>query len=148
MDKKIYKDKLINIFRDDVFYELMEFWKKMEESKYDYKIFVSKKCYVLYKVCMPLLDFNSYNDCIKITDTAIPFYIDKMKDSKVLVIDDVFIHGRAASKIDEELGGKVKKVDFYTFAKNNNHEEPQDTSTIKIRKRQNDEQGCCNWFAT
>lgn len=135
MDKIIYEERLLNIFQEDVFNELMDFWKIVEESIYDYKIFVSKKCYVLYKVFTPVLDFHSYRKCIKITDTAIPLYVEKMKDATVLVIDDVFIHGRAVSKVNEEIGGKAKKIRYYTFAKNSNNEEPQDTSTEKIREK-------------
>lgn len=135
MDKIIYKEKLMNIFQEDVFYELMDFWKIVEESIFDYKIFVSKKCYVLYKVFMPVLDFHAYRKCTKITDTAIPLYIEKMKNASVLVIDDVFIHGRAISKVDKEIGGKAKKIRYCTFAKNSNNEEPQDTSTEKIREK-------------
>ncbi len=137
MDEIIYKRRLLDIFQEDVFNELFDFWRIVEESIYDYKIFVSKKCYVLYKVFMPVFAFQSYSKCIKITDTAIPLYVGEMKNASVLVIDDVFIHGRAASKVDEEIRGKAKEICYYTFAKNKNNEEPQDTSTQLIRHKNN-----------
>lgn len=130
-----YKEKLKQVLQEDIFNELMDFWRTMEEKEYDYKIFISKKCYVLYRVFIPLFDFYSYDNCIKITDTAIPLYVSKMKNSTILVIDDVFIHGRATSKVENELGGKVKEIKYYTFAKNSKHEEPQDTSIERLREK-------------
>lgn len=144
MDKTIYREKLISIFQEDVFNEIIDFWKIVEESKFDYKIFVSKKCYVLYKVFMPILNFQAYRKCIKMTDTAIPVYIDKMKNSSVLVVDDVFIHGRAIAKVDQELSGKTKKVRYYTFAKNSNNEQPQATSIEKMREKSDNERNIDN----
>ena len=131
MDIVNYRKKLISIFRDDIFCELMEFWKYVEESKYDYKIFVSKKCFVLYKVFMPLFDFDSH-ECIKVNDTAIPIYLNKMKGKEVLIIDDVLIHGRTSFKISEVINGQAKTVDFLVFAKNNMKIMRQDISTEKI----------------
>lgn len=135
MDKKDYKQKLLYIFQEDVFNELMNFWRIVEESEYDYKIFVSKKCYVLYKVFMPIIDFQTYKKCKKITDTAIPIYIENMKNSTVLVIDDVFIHGRATAKVNKEIDNIAKKITFYTFAKNSNNDIPQDTSIKTIQEK-------------
>ena len=60
MDKETYKKRLLDIYKVDVYNELINFWKILEESKYDYKIYVSKKCYVIYKVVMPIFDFNYY----------------------------------------------------------------------------------------
>lgn len=134
MDKNIYKKRLLSIFHDDVYSEIFNFWKMIEESVYDYKVFVSKKCYVLYKVFLPLLDFeNTYQSCIKITDTALPMYVSQMSGKTVLIVDDVFIHGRTSLKISREIGQKAKKVDFYVFAKNSNIDEVQDRSTQDMR---------------
>ncbi|XCP84041.1 hypothetical protein ABXS75_13285 [Roseburia hominis] len=132
MDKTSYRNKLVSVLRDDVFCELMNFWKKVEESQYDFKIFVSKKCYVLYKVCMPLFDFSSYEPCIKITDTAIPLYSKKMKNKTVLILDDVFIHGRTSMRINREIKPYAKELKFYVFAKNTNQGKKQDVSTKQI----------------
>lgn len=132
MDLTNYRNKLISVLRDDVFCELMNFWKKVEESSFDYKIFVSKKCYVLYKVFRPLFNFSSYEPCIKLTDTAIPIYLNKMKNKKVLIVDDVFIHGRTSLKINGEIKPYAKDVRFYVFAKNNNQDKKQDISTEQI----------------
>lgn len=97
MDKNIYKKRLLSIFHDDVYSEIFNFWKMIEENVYDYKVFVSKKCYVLYKVFLPLLDFeNTYQSCVKITDTALPMYVSQMSGKTVLIVDDVFIHGRTS----------------------------------------------------
>lgn len=146
MDKETYKKRLLDIYKVDVYNELINFWKIVEESKYDYKIFVSKKCYVLYKVFMPIFDFNSYIECKKITDVAIPVYIDKMKNTTVLVIDDVFIHGRAVSKVDGQIGGRAKKIDYYTFAKNTNNEIPQDTNIKKNREKNENSDTILNYI--
>ena len=134
MDKIVYKERLLHVFQEDIFNELMDFWKIVEESTYDFKIFISKKCYVLYKVFVPILHSYTQKNCIKITDSAIPLYIREMKNASVLVIDDVFIHGRAVSKVNEEIGGKTKKIFYYTFAKNNNNEIPQDTYTEEMKR--------------
>ena len=40
MDKTTYKNKLLSILHEDVFFELLDFWQRVEEKKYDYKIFV------------------------------------------------------------------------------------------------------------
>ena len=127
-----YKDKLIDILREDVFCELMNFWRNVEESEFDFKIFVSKKCYVLYKVFIPLFDFSSYNPCVKITDTAIPLYKKEMDGKKVLIIDDVFIHGRTSLKIGKEISTTASDMKFYVFAKNSNQGQYQDISTQKF----------------
>lgn len=126
MDKTTYKNKLLSILQEDVFFELLDFWQRVEEKKYDYKIFVSKKSYVLYQIFYPLFDFVDDDSCIKITDTAIPIFIDNMQNSSVLVIDDVYIHGRAAARLKKEIFGKVKKLDFFVFAKNSEHDTEQD----------------------
>lgn len=130
-----YKNKLVSVLRDDVFCELMNFWKRIEESEYDFKIFVSKKCYVLYKVFMPLFDFSTYEPCIKITDTAIPLYLKRMKNKTVLIIDDVFIHGRTSLRISREIKPYAKKLEFYVFAKNTNQGRKQDVSIKQINDR-------------
>ena len=111
MDKEIYRQNLVQIFRDDIYNELINFWCTVEESKYDFKIFVSKKCFVLYKVFLPMLDFKSYASCVKITDTAIPMYLNSFRNKTVLIIDDVLIHGRTAIKISEQVAKRAKKVD-------------------------------------
>lgn len=129
MDKEIYRQNLVQIFRDDIYNELINFWCTVEESKYDFKIFVSKKCFVLYKVFLPMLDFKSYASCVKITDTAIPMYLNSFRNKTVLIIDDVLIHGRTAIKISEQVAKRAKKVDFFVFAKNDSITEAQDTST-------------------
>ena len=134
MNKLDYEKKLCSILQVDIFSELYNFWRIVEESEYDYKIFISKKCFVLYKAFMPIFDFDSYNNCVRMTDTAIPIYKPYMKNSTVLVVDDVFIHGRAAVKVNAEIGDRVRKIKYYTFAKNNNSEEPQDTSIQRIRE--------------
>ena len=134
MDKIVYKERLLHVFQEDIFNELLDFWKIVEESTYDFKIFISKKCYVLYKIFVPILHSYTQKNCIKITDSAIPLYIREMKNASVLVIDDVFIHGRAVSKVNEEIGGKTKKIFYYTFAKNNNNEIPQDTYTEEMKR--------------
>lgn len=128
MDKYNYKKRLLSIIHDDIYNELLDFWKLIEESVYDFKIFVSKKCFVLYKVFWPLFDFDIYKSCVKITDTAIPMYVNQMRGKTVLIVDDVFIHGRTSLKISREIGKKAKQVDFYVFAKNNNGDQAQDTS--------------------
>ena len=123
---KNYKKELLKIYRDDVFEELMVFWEKVEKQKADYKIFISQKCYVLYKCFLPLLDSDMIdNISIKITDTAIPVYINQMINRKVLVIDDVYIHGRAVSRVHKQLRG-VKDITYYVFAKNSEIDIPQD----------------------
>lgn len=147
MDKKEYRNRLMNIMQDDVFCELMNFWKIVEEAKYDFKIFVSKKCYVLYKICIPLFelyDIVSYKNCIKITDTAIPIYKRKMRGKTILIVDDVFIHGRTSLLIRNEISQKAKKINFYVFAKNEKTGINQDISNKKknehikeLIKRQN-----------
>lgn len=129
---KIYRKKLLSVLHDDVFSELMNFWKDVEEREYDYKIFVSKKCYDLYKVFIPLFNFQSFAPCVKITDTAIPIYFSNMKHKKVLIIDDVFIHGRTSLKIKQEISQEAEKVDFLVFAKNNKQRIRQDISTRKM----------------
>lgn len=138
MDKKEYRNRLMDILQDDVFCELMNFWKNVEEARYDYKIFVSKKCYVLYKICMPLFelyDIVSYQHCVKITDTAIPIYQRKMRGKTVLIVDDVFIHGRTSLLIRNEISRKAKEINFYVFAKNEKSEVKQDISTQKDNER-------------
>lgn len=138
IDIKEYKDKLVDVLHDDVFSELMNFWKEVEESQYDYKIFVSKKCYVLYKVFMPLLECKTFEPCVKITDTAIPLYYKKMIDKTVLIVDDVFIHGKTSLKISEQIKPYAKSIDFYVFAKNNNQEQAQDISTQRLNDKVNE----------
>lgn len=124
----LYREKLLEVLHDDTFSELMSFWREVEERECDYKIFVSKKCYNLYKVFMPLFQFPSYKNCIKITDTAIPIYLSDMRNKRVLIIDDVFIHGRTSLKIAEKIRQKNTKIEFFVFAKNNNLGTRQDVS--------------------
>lgn len=128
MDLVKYKNKLIDILREDVFTELMSFWKNIEESEFDFKIFVSKKCFVLYKAFRPLFNFTSFRPCIKLTDTAIPIYTKEMAGKKVLIVDDVFIHGRTSLRISKEVSKSAKEVKFYVFAKNTNQGYNQDIS--------------------
>lgn len=127
-----YQNKLVDILREDVFKELMNFWENIEESEFDFKIFVSKKCYVLYKIFVPLFKFSSYSPCIKITDTAIPLYKKEMNGKRVLIIDDVFIHGRTSLNISKEISQNASDVRFYVFAKNNNQGQYQDINNEKI----------------
>ena len=131
MNKVIYRKKLLSVLHEDVYSELMDFWREVEEKEYDYKIFVSKKCFDLYKAFIPLFDFPSYEPCVKITDTAIPIFYSQMSKKRVLIIDDVFIHGRTSLKIRKEISNRAETADFMVFAKNNNRGIKQDISTRK-----------------
>lgn len=135
MDLVKYKNKLVDILREDVFTELMSFWRNVEESEFDFKIFVSKKCFVLYKTFQPLFNFTSYEPCIKLTDTAIPIYTKEMSGKKVLIVDDVFIHGRTSLRISKEVSKSASEVKFYVFAKNVNQGYNQDISLEELNDR-------------
>lgn len=88
----------------DINSRLMDFlWKITSSNEYDYVILMSRKMYSFFRS----YDIPRKEKPIIISSDAVPFLRDSFKGKKVLVVDDILIHGRTMGKIGSLLSDKV-----------------------------------------
>lgn len=115
-------DKFVNELKDclEIYYdEVHEFFWHACISEYDYKVFVARHSYVLYKIFLYLFNSAPEEVCDKNVEfklkgsiynsNAIAQLIAKFSEnetsskSKVLIMDDIIINGRTMTNIVEQL---------------------------------------------
>lgn len=92
---------LVNVLGVNTFNNIRNFFQAIEYSDSKYLIYISKKCYALFREFMPFLNLSS--EKIRCTDVRIPFIMNDLKGKKVTIIDDILIHGRTLTSIKKQL---------------------------------------------
>lgn len=101
--------ELKNILGND-YDEVHEFYyKACVDEKYKYKIFLTRRSYVLYKIFVLIFQYENpdFRVCGEIYNSHSVKTMELEKDdvlkSKILVLDDIIINGRTVDKIFREL---------------------------------------------
>ncbi len=95
--------------------ECITFFQEFYERKSDYKLIMTRRCFVLFKIFKPILSYknieNEYGTII--TDKALELYSnditnalkssDDEDDTKVLLIDDIIIFGRTIKNTIDDI---------------------------------------------
>lgn len=97
--------KLQEIF-EEYYEELYDFFIDIMEADYDYKFLIARRCLVLYQIFVQIFEYKGENIRIRgqiLSDRIIPKLSCQLKGKKVLLIDDILIHGRRVNDVYEEL---------------------------------------------
>lgn len=100
-----YISKLQEIF-EEYYEELYDFFIDVMEADYDYKFLIARRCLVLYQIFVQIFEYEKENIRIRgqiLSDRIIPKLANRLKGKKILLIDDILIHGRRVSDICEEF---------------------------------------------
>lgn len=112
-DKKTILKKALGV---KLFQSIYNFFQIIEEQDADVIVYISKKCYTLYREFAELLEpVGNKLHCsdIMILDVAAQYC-----GKKVLLVDDVLIHGRTLNGLKELLEEQGCIVELYAFAIN------------------------------
>lgn len=106
--------------------DLKAFFKKwIQDHKYEYKVFMSRRCFVLYQLFQLILieegEDIDRNSRIIITDKGIVRYENGLKEaSYILLVDDVLIYGRTLNSMHDKLKklSPQAQIDISVYIKN------------------------------
>lgn len=102
-------------FDSDVNLTLMDFlWEISSSTEYDYVILMTRKMYSFFRS----YQISPKEKPIIIASDAIPFLKDKLKDQRILIVDDIRIHGRTVAWISDELSSSnnaPRSIDYKVF---------------------------------
>lgn len=103
-ETRILYKKLKNNFTPLIFKDLIAFFNKVFEKDCTAYVFMSRKCYTLYRVFAPFCKVDQAKNNRVITDKAIL----KLRDNEhetgasITIVDDIFIHGRTLLNIKND----------------------------------------------
>lgn len=115
--EKVYK-KVEGILKED-FDGLYAYFTKIFKEECDYIILMSRRCQVLYQLFEMISEYDGramYTKGLILSDKALPFYWDRIKDgSKIAIVDDIIVHGRTISEIYDVVSNLGKNIDVRLF---------------------------------
>lgn len=90
---------LMSILGESLFYQILDFFVELMQSKEEYKILMTRRLFDLYGVFREIIDFL-YKGAVKqrgniVTNISIVLWENKLKDADILLIDDILLHGRS-----------------------------------------------------
>jgi len=124
MDRELFelKTKVVSVISDKIYYGLINFAEKIYNADYDVVILMARKASNLYAALLPLLkeeylgsiaeehERRGDNTAMVISDRAIERVLSdinknglKTKFKRILITDDIIIHGTTISQIREKL---------------------------------------------
>lgn len=131
---------LIKIFGAVELASLKVFFLNVLKRDSDIVVFTTRRSHLLYclfkKYVITKEEFiqNNYSNEKKyITDKAICFNYNYIKNKKVLIVDDILVHGRALANVVQKIEEfKPKKIEQYVFAKSKEVKTIAKSNTIII----------------
>lgn len=102
-------DRLIERMQESLgeyYDELYEFFLDVMRQKYDYKFLIARRCLVLYQIYQRIFEYNQENiwvDGEVLSDRIVAKLRKNLKGKKILLIDDIFIHGRRIETLYNDL---------------------------------------------
>lgn len=91
-------------FSNYVNMDMEKFLKGLCNAKYSYVVLMDRKMYSLYaSYGKPLVEKYLNSEVRIISSSALPYYVKDMDNVKVLIVDDILIHGRTMKKIWNQL---------------------------------------------
>lgn len=106
--------------------DLKAFFKKwIQDNEHEYKVFMSRRCFVLYQLFRIILmeegDNIDSNSRIIITDKGIVHHEDGLREAKrILLVDDVLVYGRTLNSMYDKLKklSPRAQIDISVYIKN------------------------------
>lgn len=116
--KKI-REEIENILQED-FDGIYVFFQNLFKNNYDIIVLMSRRCLVLCQIFMRffILDDGLENNTTKVvSDQAIPYYMDDLNGNKIVIVDDILIHGRTIRKLYRFIKEKCDglKPDIFVY---------------------------------
>ena len=116
-----------------------DFFLSIARGGYNFVILMSRRCLVLYQLFMLFFIIDEEeieSDAVILSDKALAYYMNKFcREDKVLIVDDVTIHGRTVGEIFKFLHGFCEDVRIKAYMayrdrdciseEIKNHEEPK-----------------------
>ena len=107
----------MNLNFEQIFKEFFSEELKTLSDNYDYIIFTTRRCFVLFKIA--LRKFKKETEKYKekcFSSKAINIFADDFEDKRVLLIDDALLHGKALYILKNEIENyKPSKVDVHVI---------------------------------
>jgi len=118
-------EKVLAEVLGDYYEDVKNFFHRCIKEKHEYKVFMSRRCFVLYQLFSDILqeggeDITQTGQTI-ITDKGCINYRAGLKDAKkVLLIDDILIYGRTIEKVYSKLRewAPTAEIDVFVYVKN------------------------------
>lgn len=88
---------------------IYDFFLELLEADYEYIILMSRRCLVLFQLFMKIFSIEKSVDTKStevISDQAVVNFLDSMSDKKVVIVDDILIHGRTIGNLYNSLQGR------------------------------------------
>lgn len=129
--------KLKEIFKE-YFYELYDFFLDIMKADYDYKFLIARRCLVLYEIFFTIFEYLDENVEIKgeiLSDRIIPEMKDSLFEKRVLLIDDILIHGRRVNAVHDSLMDIIKceEVDMRVYMATTDKKCMRDDILMKVQ---------------
>lgn len=108
---------IMNKYNNNIEVGLIEFFDEILENKnkYDVIVFTTRKCFVLFKQYKRNKKIKASNITI-ISSKAINIYAKKFCNKKVLLVDDILIHGKSLYRLRKQIAEySPKNVDISVF---------------------------------
>lgn len=93
---------------------IYDFFLELLKKDYDYIILMSRRCLVLFQLFMRFFSIEEDVDTksVKvISDQAVVNYLDSMNGAKVVIVDDILIHGRTIGNLYNSLQEKCVGIE-------------------------------------
>lgn len=116
LDNMTKTDILKRVLGRNVFHNIKSFFQILEDGDGQIVIYISKKCYSLYMEFESLL--NKAENKIHCSNIKIPLYAEMLRGKKVILVDDVMIHGRTLNEIKKQLETYGCEVNIFVLALN------------------------------
>lgn len=104
---------------DEYFDELYDYFRFVIEYDADYKILIARRCLVLFQIFTQLFwaDGIRIGKGVVLSDWAIPKFGGKFARKKIMVVDDILIHGTHIGKIcaDLEQYGVLDNIELCVY---------------------------------
>lgn len=98
---------------------LYDFFLNIVRGSYDYIILMSRRCLVLYQLFMLFFIMDEEDiesDAVILSDKALAYYLNKFRrEDKVVIVDDVIIHGRTVGDIFQLLSSFCEDIQIRAY---------------------------------
>lgn len=103
------------------FYEFYDFFQEIISSDYDCVVLLARRCLVLYRLYQKLFEMEAegdserklvYQDNRILSDKAIGQISRQKSDARILVVDDVLIHGNHLWSVCQQIAAILPKADI------------------------------------
>lgn len=129
-DREEIIDNKINVLVSSIgkawFLKLLEFIIEVMVSPYSVKVLMARRFFDVFCAFEEIIDYL-YEGTITatgriVTNLSVALYEEHLKDEKILVVDDIVLHGRALDDtfqyLTRQCGCKKENIDFRVFIRN------------------------------